>query len=181
MTSDCTLVGGDSGGPLFDLTGKVIGIHSRIGLTLDTNIHVPSDIFKKEWAKLADGETLSESRNVIGVSLSRKSSGDSHPKAIIEGLTEGGPAEKAGLKVGDVIVRLNGNPVPSSEAFDGIMQVIEREGPSSGGGGGGGRGGANARLRKIEVERDGETKKFEVIAQRRQQQKPRGPAQPDKK
>ena len=31
VESDCTLVGGDSGGPLFDLDGKLVGIHSRIG------------------------------------------------------------------------------------------------------------------------------------------------------
>jgi serine protease Do len=178
MMSDCTLVGGDSGGPLFDLNGKVIGIHSRIGLTLDNNIHVPTEIFKKEWDKLADGQTLSESRNVIGVTLKRKTTEEDQPKAIVEDVTEGGPADKAGIKVGDVITRLNGNSVPSSEAFDGIMQVLERE-PQQGGGGRGAFG--NGRLRRIEIERDGETKRFEVTATRRQAQKPRGPAGNDKK
>src|SRR5438067_853762 len=43
LQSDCTMVGGDSGGPLFDLDGKVIGINSRIGLTIASNIHVPVD------------------------------------------------------------------------------------------------------------------------------------------
>ena len=42
VQSDCTLVGGDSGGPLFDMNGKVIGIHSRIGDPISANIHVPS-------------------------------------------------------------------------------------------------------------------------------------------
>lgn len=178
MMSDCTLVGGDSGGPLFDLNGKVIGIHSRIGLNLDNNIHVPTDIFRRKWDELVDGQTLGDSRFVIGVQLKRKTTEESHPKAVVEDVTKGGPADKAGLKVGDVIVRLNGIPVASSEAFDGIMQVIEREG--SGGGGRGGPGAGNARLRRIEVERDGETKRFEVTAERRQPVKPRGPV-PDKK
>ena len=31
LRSDCPLVGGDSGGPLFDMHGRVVGIHSRIG------------------------------------------------------------------------------------------------------------------------------------------------------
>jgi serine protease Do len=179
MMSDCTLVGGDSGGPLFDLNGKVIGIHSRIGLTLDNNIHVPADIFKKEWDQLKDGYTLGPgARNVIGVQLKRKNNEDDQPKAVVEEVTKDGPADKAGIKVGDVIIRLNGNAVPTSEAFDGIMQVIEREG----GGGGGGRGGfgGNSRLRKVVVERDGETKSFDVTAVRRQAQKPRGPGGNDK-
>jgi serine protease Do len=178
MMSDCTLVGGDSGGPLFDLNGKVIGIHSRIGLTLDNNIHVPSDIFKKEWDDLVDGQTLSESRNVIGVKLKRKTTEDTPPKAVVEEVTKDYPADKAGIKVGDVIVRLNGNAVPTADAFDGIMQVIEREG--GGGGGRGGFGGGN-RVRRIVVERDGETKSFDVTVTRRQTAKPRGPAGDDKK
>src|SRR5262249_45555918 len=42
LRSDCTLVGGDSGGPLFDMRGQVVGIHSRIGDgSITANIHVP--------------------------------------------------------------------------------------------------------------------------------------------
>ena len=40
ITTDCTLIGGDSGGPLFDMNGRVIGIHSRIGPQLVHNVHV---------------------------------------------------------------------------------------------------------------------------------------------
>jgi C-terminal processing protease CtpA/Prc len=115
---------------------------------------------------------------VIGVTLKRKTNENYQPKAVIEDVTKGGPADKAGLKAGDVIVRLNGNYVPSSEAFDGIMQVIELEG--RGGGRGGFGGGRSARMRRIEVERDGETKRFDVMAERRPKQPLRGPAKPDK-
>src|SRR5262249_46582566 len=45
ITSDCTLVGGDSGGPLFDMSGRVIGIHSRIGGSITSNVHVPVDTY----------------------------------------------------------------------------------------------------------------------------------------
>ncbi|HAN98884.1 MAG TPA: serine protease, partial [Planctomycetaceae bacterium] len=37
VLTDCALIGGDSGGPLFDLDGKLIGIHSSIGETIDQN------------------------------------------------------------------------------------------------------------------------------------------------
>src|SRR4029077_2949105 len=56
LTSDCTMVGGDSGGPLFDMDGKVIGINSRIGMTINSNIHVPVDTYRETWDRLAKGE-----------------------------------------------------------------------------------------------------------------------------
>ncbi len=58
IRSDCTLVGGDSGGPLFDMQGRVIGIHSRIGgLAITENMHVPVDTFRTTWDKLARGDS----------------------------------------------------------------------------------------------------------------------------
>ncbi|HZZ82376.1 MAG TPA: trypsin-like peptidase domain-containing protein [Gemmataceae bacterium] len=58
IRTDCTLVGGDSGGPLFDMQGNVIGIHSRIGgFNITENMHVPVDTFRKEWDKLAKGDS----------------------------------------------------------------------------------------------------------------------------
>ena len=53
IRTDCTLVGGDSGGPLFDLDGKVIGIHSRIGgNSITENVHVPIDTYRQTWERL---------------------------------------------------------------------------------------------------------------------------------
>jgi hypothetical protein len=56
IRTDCTLVGGDSGGPLFDMHGRVVGIHSRIGNDIAFNIHVPVDTFRQTWNRLASGE-----------------------------------------------------------------------------------------------------------------------------
>ena len=56
ILTDCTLVGGDSGGPLFDLEGHVIGVHSRIGKNLTVNVHVPVDQFSQSWDRLLKGE-----------------------------------------------------------------------------------------------------------------------------
>ncbi|MEJ5340546.1 MAG: trypsin-like peptidase domain-containing protein [Thermogutta sp.] len=56
IRTDCPLVGGDSGGPLVDLTGKVVGIHSRIAGPTTMNYHVPVDVFRSNWDRLAKGE-----------------------------------------------------------------------------------------------------------------------------
>jgi len=56
VQTDCPLVGGDSGGPLFDLEGRVIGINSRIGQKMQMNFHVPVDIFTTHWERLAKGD-----------------------------------------------------------------------------------------------------------------------------
>ena len=60
IQTDCTLVGGDSGGPLFDLEGRVIGIHSRIAGPTDVNLHVPVDIFRENWDRLLKGDSWQE-------------------------------------------------------------------------------------------------------------------------
>jgi len=58
IRTDCTLVGGDSGGPLFDMQGRVIGIHSRIGgFAITENVHVPVDTYRETWDKLAKGDS----------------------------------------------------------------------------------------------------------------------------
>ncbi|MGL6075873.1 MAG: S1C family serine protease [Fimbriiglobus sp.] len=108
LRTDCTLVGGDSGGPLFDLQGKVIGIHSKIGMFLDFNMHVPIDVFKEEWDKLADGKTSGGPRVELGLDID----GEVDEPTIVK-VPVGSSADKAGFKVGDVIIRFNGERVHS--------------------------------------------------------------------
>lgn len=55
LRSDCKLVGGDSGGPLFDLQGRVIAIHSRISKGADQNFHVPVPTFLVHWPEVIPG------------------------------------------------------------------------------------------------------------------------------
>jgi serine protease Do len=58
--SDCLLIGGDSGGPLFDLEGKLVGIHSRVGQQMQVNMHVPMTEFVANWAGLLKAEFIGE-------------------------------------------------------------------------------------------------------------------------
>ena len=100
MRTDCTLVGGDSGGPLFNLKGEVIGIHSRIGLFLEFNMHIPTSKFKEEWDALQEEVTIDESPKVtLGIVFPDKS-------LTVESVDEGSAADDAGIQAGDKIVKL---------------------------------------------------------------------------
>jgi serine protease Do len=109
ITTDCTLVGGDSGGPLFDMSGKVIGINSRIGRYLTANMHVPVATYRETWNRLVSGEAwghLPGTGPYIGVE------GDMDSDAAkIARVEPGKAAEAAGVKPGDVIVEFAGKPV----------------------------------------------------------------------
>ena len=125
VRTNCTLVGGDSGGPLFDLDGNVVGIHSRIGYTLASNMHVPADAFKKEWDQLLKGEQVGKpvkpSAAVLGVTFDEASDA---PR--ITALSEDGPAAAAGLKEGDLITNFDGKDVSTS---DDVRAIIRKKKP----------------------------------------------------
>ena len=57
IQTDCKLIRGDSGGPLFNLDGKLIGIHSRVGSGLEDNLHVPMKDFNALTEETAEGKT----------------------------------------------------------------------------------------------------------------------------
>lgn len=56
LRTDCTITGGDSGGPLLDLRGRVIGIHSRISEVLTENLHGPVLACHEGWDSMVAGE-----------------------------------------------------------------------------------------------------------------------------
>jgi serine protease Do len=121
VQSDCTLVGGDSGGPLFDMTGKVIGIHSRIGNPLTANIHVPVDTYRDTWDQLVKSEKIGETPVWLGV----KADIDAKNCKLGE-ITKDSPAEKAGLKAGDVITRFAGKDVTS---YQDMVKLLQKQKP----------------------------------------------------
>ncbi len=124
LRTDCTLVGGDSGGPLFDLNGHVIGIHSRIGLPISQNLHVQADQFKNDWDKLVAGEWVDKPATAktggayIGVVFPDEEEDD----AWLKDVEEDAPAAKAGLKSGDTITKFNDTSVKTVKAFRKLME-----------------------------------------------------------
>lgn len=139
IATDCTLVGGDSGGPLLDMNGRVIGINSRIGRQLTSNIHVPIAVFHETWNRLVKGDAWG---NILGAGPVLGVKGDARSDAAkVTSVVPGGPAEKAGLQAGDVIVKFAGQPVKDfaalqsfvndSQPGDKVALEINRGGKSS--------------------------------------------------
>ena len=140
LVTDCALIGGDSGGPLFDLNGQLVGIHSRIGTETADNMHVPIDVFRDSWDRLAAGEawgSLPGFKPVIGVVGYPQGQGDG--RAEIASIVEKSPAAKYGLKVGDVIVAFDGRTVAT---FDDLRRAVSESLPGD--------------LVEIRFERDGQ-------------------------
>ncbi len=109
LQTDCTLSAGDSGGPLFDMRGKVIGVHSRISDSTAENFHVSIAAFRESWDRLLNGESWGDDRPQRPWFGAR---GVEHADGCeLEFIDEDAPAFKAGLKVGDVVRKINGREV----------------------------------------------------------------------
>ena len=101
IVTDCALIGGDSGGPLFDLAGRLVAIHSRIGNDVGENLHVPLDNFRRSWDRMVQRESwgvLPGFRPVLGV-RGQTIGG----RAVVKQINPGSPAETAGVRIGDVV------------------------------------------------------------------------------
>ena len=126
LTTDNTLVGGDSGGPLYDLNGRVVGIHSRISQLVTVNMHVPVDQFVKDWDRISKGEAwgflgprMPEIRlPYMGVQWENSEGG-----LKLRSVVEGSPAEKAGLRAGDTIVKIDGREMKTQAD---VIMVLQR-------------------------------------------------------
>lgn len=120
LFTDCSLIGGDSGGPLFDLEGRLIGIHSRIGVEVEENMHVPVDVFNKSWDRMVRYEewgSLPGFKPAIGV----RGTTDSDSNCKIASVEPRGPADKAGIRAGDVIVKFDGQTIRN---FDDLVAAV---------------------------------------------------------
>ncbi len=113
IITDCTIMGGDSGAPLFNLDGKLIGIGTKCGNPLVHNIHVPIDRFRDDWESLTksqDFDSLAPAWSLLGVQIA-----EGVKELRIKTIAPRGAAETVGLAPGDVLLKLDGRELHEND------------------------------------------------------------------
>ncbi|MCK5863200.1 MAG: PDZ domain-containing protein, partial [Candidatus Hydrogenedentes bacterium] len=107
VAHDAQIFGGNSGGPLINLNGEIIGINE---ISLGLSGAIPSNLAKSVATELI--ETGSVRRAWVGIDVQpRLKSSEEHTGALISGTIAGSPAEKATIKSGDLLLSIANTPV----------------------------------------------------------------------
>ena len=123
IQTDAAVNPGNSGGPLFNLRGEVIGvnsaIYSRTGGYMGVAFAIPIDVAASVEEQLLKTGKVERGRIGVGIqdvnsSLAQSFGLERPTGALVSTVESGGPAEKAGIKPGDVILSFNGKPIDSS-------------------------------------------------------------------
>lgn len=123
IQTDVAVNPGNSGGPLFNLRGEVIGVNSQIisrsGGYMGLSFAIPIDVAMDVAEQLKSRGKVNRGR--LGVVIQEVTSdlaesfGLSSPQgALVAGVEAGSPAEKAGVQVSDIILKFDGKPINSS-------------------------------------------------------------------
>ncbi len=126
IETDCKLVGGDSGGPLFDMRGRVVAVHSRIGSKVTKNLHVPVDNYRSDWDRLARGDSWGSLLDLVGRPILGVLGDKESNAPRIARVLPASPAERAGLQSGDVVTRFANEEV---DTFDRLKEMVNRRSP----------------------------------------------------
>lgn len=128
LCTDCTLVGGDSGGPLINLRGEVLAVHSSIGPKIVHNFHIPVTEIQNSWDRLLAGEVWGNDfeqvvstrvRPIIGVvGFTDKE------RCVVAEVYRDLPAYDAGMRPGDVILEVDGEQITS---FEGLSKRVRKK------------------------------------------------------
>jgi|KBSMisStandDraft_5_1062788.scaffolds.fasta_scaffold30499_4 serine protease Do len=134
IQTDVAVNPGNSGGPLFNLNGEVVGINSQIysrsGGYMGISFAIPIDVANNVRTQLVSTGKVTRGR--IGVQIQEVNApmadafGLDRPRGALVGqVIEGGPAEKAGIKNGDVILSVDGRPVERSTELPSVVSAIK--------------------------------------------------------
>jgi putative serine protease PepD len=123
IQTDAALNPGNSGGPLLDSRGRVVGVNSQIATESGGNdgvgYAIPIETVESVVSQLlASGEV---EHAYLGVQVTDGDNG-----ALLEEVVEGGPADEAGLQNGDVVTEAGGEPV---ESGDDLRQAVDEQKP----------------------------------------------------
>ena len=119
IQTDAAINPGNSGGALVDMAGQVIGVNTAIASTgggsIGVGFAIPIDQAKVIAQQLI--ETGRASRAQLGVSVADATSATGEPRAILQAVTPGGPADQAGLRPGDAILQIGGHRVTDADSL----------------------------------------------------------------
>lgn len=131
VQTDASINPGNSGGPLVDLDGNIVGINTMIhGRATGIGFAAPADLAKRVADQLISNGSVR--RAFIGVMLQELTPAlakelkikDNRGGAIVADVVSGSPAEKAGLKEGDVIIQIDGTRV--SDGRDVVRAILQK-------------------------------------------------------
>jgi serine protease DegQ len=136
IQTDAAINPGNSGGALIDTSGNLVGIntaiYSRSGGSLGIGFAIPASSAKQIMEQII--ATGSVTRGWIGVEAQEiASDSDVSPAngVLIAGVLAGGPAEKAGLKPGDILVSIEGKPVKDPNSMLNLVAALVPGKPAS--------------------------------------------------
>ena len=118
---DALILGGNSGGPLVNLDGEVIGINDRGGSGM--SFAIPSRIASDVLQQAVENGFVE--RGWLGISVKPVDKMDRDAGALVTWVVDGSPADQAGLQAGDVITRLDGDPVVI-RSFEEVPPLLKR-------------------------------------------------------
>ncbi len=130
IQTDVAINPGNSGGPLFNLKGEVVGINSQIysetGGFMGLSFAIPIDVAMDVHNQLRSSGKVTRGRIGVVIQEVTKDVADSFalkaPQgALVSEVEKGGPADKAGVAIGDVILRFDGKPVNASSDLPRIV------------------------------------------------------------
>ena len=133
IQTDAAINPGNSGGPLIDASGRVIGINSaiRTGGAGEGNIGigfaVPIDTAKRVLPTLKEGKDVERAYLGVGTAtVTPEMNLRAERGAVIQDVEPLAPADRGGLRVGDIIVRMDGREVRST---DDVSRIVDAKSP----------------------------------------------------
>jgi serine protease Do len=133
IQTDVAINPGNSGGPLFNLKGEVVGInsliYSRSGGYMGLAFAIPIDVAMNTVSQLRDKGRVTRGRIGVQIQEVTKEAADSFglkapAGALVNSVEKGGPAEKAGVEPGDIILKVDGREVSNSNTLPRIITQI---------------------------------------------------------